>query len=59
MAFDSKRAELTTAISELHRLQMESMKDATFGGWTRESEAAYEIRAARIAALLRELAVIE
>jgi hypothetical protein len=59
VAFDSKRAELTAAISELHRLQMESMKEATFGGWTCKSEAAYEIRAARIAALLRELAVIE
>jgi len=59
MAFNAKRTELTAAIDELHRVQMEAIKDATFGGWTRESEAAFEVRSSRIAALIRELTTLD
>ena len=59
MAFSAKRAEITASIAELHRLQMESLRQATFGGWTCETEVAFDMRAARIAALCRELAVLE
>ena len=59
MAFSAKRAEITAAIAELNRLQMEAIKDATFGGWTLGAEVAFDMRAARIAALCRELAVFE
>ncbi len=55
MAFNAKRAELIAEISELHRLQMGANHTATLGGWTRQSEAWYEMRDARIAALRREL----
>lgn len=58
MAFSVKRAEITAEIAELHRLQMEATKDATFGGWTRESEVTFDMRADRIAALCRELTVL-
>ena len=58
MALNATRAKLLAAIEELHRLQMDATKEATFGGWTREAEAAYETRTARIAALYRELAAL-
>ena len=53
------REELQAEIAELSRLQRESNREALFGGWTRESEAAHELRADRLAALLRELAVLQ
>jgi len=59
MAFNAKRHELTAAIEELHRVQLEAIKDATFGGWTRESEAAFDMRSSRIAALTRELTAFD
>jgi len=59
MAFNAKRAELVAEISELHRLQMGANHTATLGGWTRQSEAWYEMRDARIAALRRELEALE
>lgn len=59
MAFNAKRAELIAEISELHRLQMGANHTATLGGWTRQSEAWYEIRDARIDALRRELEALE
>jgi hypothetical protein len=55
MAFSANRVELIAEISELHRLQSGANHTATLGGWTRQSEAWYEIREARIAALRREL----
>jgi hypothetical protein len=58
MAFSAKRKELLAEIAEIRRLQMESNREATFGGWTRQAEAAHEMRADRIAALGRELAVL-
>jgi hypothetical protein len=59
MAFNATRAELTATIEELHRVQMEAIKDATFGGWTRESEDAFEMRSSRIAALVRKLTLLD
>jgi hypothetical protein len=58
MAFSAKRKELLAEIAEIRRLQMETNREATFGGWTRQAEAAHEMRADRIAALCRELAVL-
>ena len=55
MAFSAKRVELIAEIAELHRLQMGANQKAALGGWTRQSEAWYERREARIAALRREL----
>jgi hypothetical protein len=59
MAFSAKRAEITAAIAELQRFQRGSNHSAALGGWTRQSEAWYEMRAARIAALRRELEALE
>jgi len=55
MAFSAKRVELIAEIAELHRLQMGANQKAALGGWTRQSEAWYERREVRIAALRREL----
>jgi len=55
MAFNATRTELIAEISELHKLQRGADHTATLGGWTRQSEAWYEMRDARIAALRREL----
>jgi hypothetical protein len=59
MAFEAKCAELKAAIAELDRLQAEAAKEAIFGGWTHEAEAAYEMRSARISALRRELDILD
>jgi hypothetical protein len=48
-------AQLMAAIRELQRDQCESNRDATFGGWTRDAEAAHHRRADRMAALCRVL----
>jgi hypothetical protein len=55
MASSIIRGQLMAAISELHSAQSKSYRDATFGGWTRETEAAHDRRADRIAALCRQL----
>jgi hypothetical protein len=52
MAPSKTRAELE---AELHRLQIESNREATFGGWTREAEEAHQMRSDRIADLYRQL----
>ena len=54
-----KRAALTAQVTELRRLQLEAIKEATFGGWTHESEAAYETRRIRINALCHELRMLD
>lgn len=59
MASDTKREQLIAAIAELRKAHMESNREATFGGWTREAEAAHERRADRIATLVRELAALD
>jgi hypothetical protein len=55
MAPSKTRAELEAEVAELHRLQIESNRQATFGGWTREAEEAHQMRSDRIAALYREM----
>ena len=55
MASNSTRAKVIAEIAELQRLQRGSNHSAALGGWTRQSEAWFEMRAARIAALRREL----
>jgi hypothetical protein len=52
------RAELEAEVAELHKLQMESNRQATFGGWTREAEDEHHRRADCIAALYRQLAAL-
>jgi hypothetical protein len=59
MAPDKTRAELEAEVAELHKLQMESNRQATFGGWTRETEEAHQIRSDRIGALYRQLAGLD
>jgi hypothetical protein len=59
MAFGAKRAELIAEIAELHRLQMGPKRKATLGGWTRQAEAWHKMRAARVAALRRELEALD
>ena len=59
MAFTATRTELIAEISELHRLQSGANHTATLGGWTRQSEAWYEIRGVRIATLRRELEALQ
>jgi hypothetical protein len=53
------REEVLAEIAEMGRLQVESNRDATFCGWTREAEAIHDKRADLIAALLRELVDVE
>ena len=59
MAFNATRTELIAEISELHRLQRGADHTATLGGWTRQSEAWYEMRDARIAVLRLELEALQ
>jgi hypothetical protein len=60
MASDSKRAIILIAeIKELQGFQMESKRDAVFGGWTRAAEDAYNKRANRLDRLIRELEVLD
>ena len=58
MAPNRTRAEIETEIEELHRLHIESNRQATFGGWTREAEDEHHRRADRIDALIRELTTL-
>jgi hypothetical protein len=50
-----RRTELTKEITELHERQIESLRQATFTGWTPEEKAEHERRKDRIATLQREL----
>jgi hypothetical protein len=58
MAPNKTRAELEAEIEKQHRLHIESNRQATFGGWTREAEDEHHRRADRIAALYRQLAAL-
>jgi hypothetical protein len=58
MAPNKTRAEIEAEIVELHSLHIESNRQATFGGWTREAEDEHHKRADRIAALYRQLAAL-
>jgi hypothetical protein len=55
MTSDPKYAKLIAEMAEFQRLQMKSIANATFGGWTHEEVAAHDKRANRIAALRRQL----
>jgi hypothetical protein len=44
MKSTNRRAELTTEITALHKQQIESLRDATFTGWTPEEKAEQERR---------------
>ena len=59
MTPNKTRAEIEAEIEELHKLHIESYRQATFGGWTREAEEEHHKRADRIAALYRQLALLD
>ncbi len=55
MAGDPKRAKLISEIIELNRLQMESNREATFGGWTRDTQDDHDRRSDHIGRLVKEM----
>jgi hypothetical protein len=55
MAGDPERAKLIGEIIELESLQLESNREATFGGWTRVAEDEHDRRADHIKRLVKEL----
>jgi hypothetical protein len=59
MASNTKRAELAVEITKLQGLQLESWRNATFGGWTRQQEIAHEERSHRISVLQHELNALD
>lgn len=59
MAAINSRAELVVELSELHRLQLQSMADATYVGWTHEELIAQQKRSDRIAVLQLELDALD
>jgi hypothetical protein len=59
MASNRKRSELATEITTLQALQLESWRNATFGGWTREQEIAHQELSERISVLQRELNALD
>jgi len=59
MVSSKTRAELEAEVAELHRLQIESNRSATFGGWTHEAEEAHQRRSDLISALYRQLAALD
>ena len=58
MAPNKTRVEIEAEIAELHALQIESTREATFGGWTRKAEEEHQRRADCMAALYRQLAAL-
>ena len=59
MASHPRRAKLIAEVTELRRLQMESLASATFGGWTTAEAIAHDKRAEHLERLVRELEDIE
>jgi hypothetical protein len=59
MASDLKRAALIAEIKELQSFQMESRREAVFGGWTRAAEEAHQRRADRLHRLINELEALD
>ena len=53
------RAELVAELAELHSLQLKTMVDATFVGWTDEQLAARQKRYDRISVLQAELNALD
>jgi hypothetical protein len=58
LALNKTRAELEAEVIELHKIQIESNRQAMFGGWTRKAEDEHHRRADRLAALYRQLAAL-
>ena len=50
----NRRSELASELSALHEQQIESLREATFTGWTPEQKTEHEKRKDRIAELQRE-----
>ena len=59
MVSELNRAELIAEIRELQSLQMESKREAVFGGWTRAAEEAHQRRADRLHRLVKELEALD
>ena len=59
MASDSRRVALITEIKELQSFQLESNREAVFGGWTRAAEEAHQRRADRLHRLVKELEALD
>ena len=59
MASDPKRAKLIAEIKELQSFQMESNREAVFGGWTHAAEEAHQRRADRLERLVKELEALD
>jgi hypothetical protein len=59
MVSDSKRSRLVAEIAELQGFQLESNREAVFGGWTRAAEEAHQRRADRLERLIKELDALD
>jgi hypothetical protein len=59
MASDSRRGRLIAEIAELQSFQLESNREALFGGWTRAAEEAHQTRADRLERLVKELQALD
>lgn len=59
MASDTKRARLIAEIRELQSFQLESNREAVFGGWTRAAEEAHQRRADQLERLVKELEALD
>jgi hypothetical protein len=55
MPSNPSRSELVAELTELRRLQLTSLADATYIGWTQEQQVAHQKRSNRISAVQREL----
>ena len=55
MTSNASRAQLVAELAQLHRLQLKSIVDATFVGWTHEEEVAHRERSDHISVLQRDL----
>ena len=59
MVSDSKRSRLVAEIAELQGFQLESNREAVFGGWTRAAEEAHQRRADRLERLVKALDALD
>jgi hypothetical protein len=59
MADFTERTQLMAEIAELEKEQVEFILNATYLGWTRDVEAAFDERANHIALLRRQLAELD
>jgi hypothetical protein len=59
MASNIPRSVLVAELAELHGLQLKSMADATYVGWTGEQLVAQQKRFDRISVLQRELEALD